>query len=149
MAATLTTLGMNQLLDAGVHGDTAVGTWYIGLIDNTGYTAYAEADTAAKITETANPPTTNGWQEATEYDEANRIAWSEGAASSGVTTGAGAAVFTISGTVTIRGAFLISNNTKGGTTGILLGMGDFAGTKSCADDDTLAVTVTLTLTDNS
>lgn len=58
------------------------------------------------------------------------------------------AVFTISSnSTTIGGAFVTTNNTKGGSTGTLYGGGAFsAGDKTIDDNDTLTVTVTLTAT---
>jgi hypothetical protein len=50
------------------------------------------------------------------------------------------------GTV-IGGAFVVTNNTKGGSTGTLYGGGAFsAGNKTLDDNDTLDVTITLTAT---
>jgi hypothetical protein len=56
-------------------------------------------------------------------------------------------VYTINGTTTVGGAFLISNNTKGGTTGILFSAADFAapGDRSVVSGDTLTVTYTFSL----
>jgi hypothetical protein len=142
------TEGMKQVLSDAYAAGTAAAL-YVGLVDDTGYTAYAAADTAAKITDTANPPTTNGWQECTSYDEATRPALTMGTPT-GTTTitisnSASKAAFTISATKTIRGAFIVTANTKAGTTGKLYGIGDFSASKNLVDDDVLQVTVTVTL----
>ncbi len=57
------------------------------------------------------------------------------------------AVFSINGTVTIAGAFLTSNNTKGGTTGILFSASDFQspGDRAVVSGDTLNVTYQFSL----
>jgi hypothetical protein len=57
------------------------------------------------------------------------------------------AVFSINGTATVGGAFLTSNNTKGGTTGILFSAGDFQspGDRSVVSGDTLNVTYQFSL----
>jgi hypothetical protein len=57
------------------------------------------------------------------------------------------AVFSINATTTVGGAFLISNNTKGGTTGVLFSAADFAapGDRAVVNGDTLNVTITLSV----
>lgn len=137
--------GLDDLLDKYLKGSTYTAAFFVGLIDNANFTAIAAGDTAAKINETANPPTTNGWQEATEYDEATREALVLGSVSGqSVNNSASKAEFTISATVTINGAFVVTNNTKGGTSGVLYGAASFTSPRAVEDDDTLLVTVTLT-----
>ena len=68
----VTTEGLNDLLDQYLTGSTYTAAWYVGLIDNASFTEVAADDTAAKIIETVNHPTTNDWQEDTSYDEATR-----------------------------------------------------------------------------
>jgi hypothetical protein len=52
-------------------------------------------------------------------------------------------VFTINSTVTIAGAFVTNNNTKGGTTGTLFSVGNFTvGDRPVVSGDTLNVTYT-------
>jgi hypothetical protein len=60
-----------------------------------------------------------GWTEITNYDEAARPAWDALASSGGVTTSDTPAEFTMDGDTDVAGAFLCTDNTKGGTTGIL------------------------------
>ena len=64
-----------------------------------------------------------------------------------ITNSASPASFSIDATATVGGAFLISNNTKSGSTGVLFSASDFAapGDRSVADGDTLAVTYTFSL----
>lgn len=129
----VTTVGKNDLLDKYLAGATYTATWYLGLISSTGYSAVAAGDTAASHA---------GWTEDVSYSNSNRPTPSFGAASGGskATT---ATTFNISGTATIKGCFLISNNTKSGTTGILFSAGLFSGgDKSVANGDTLNVTYT-------
>lgn len=85
--------------------------------------------------------------ESTAYSEANRQTFTPGTIASGsVDNSAAKAVFSINATAYLFGAFLIDNNTKGGTTGTLYGGGLFAspGSRQMASGDTLNVTVTLT-----
>jgi hypothetical protein len=64
-----------------------------------------------------------------------------------VTNSASPAVFNINGTTTVGGAFLTSENTKGGTTGTLFSAADFGspGDRSVVNSDTLSVTYTFSL----
>lgn len=129
----VTTVGKNDLLDKYLEGSSYTAAWYLGLIDNAGYTAVAAGDTAASH---------GGWTESTAYSEGTRPAPSWGAAAAG-SKASSATAFSINATATIKGAFLISNSTKGGTTGILYSAGLFtAGDKSVANGDTLNVTYT-------
>lgn len=109
------------------------------------YLYLQKADTAAKINTTVNFPTTNGWQEMTSYDESPRQTLTLGSVSSqSVSNTASKAVFTISATKTVAGAFLVTNSTKGGTSGIIMGAAFFSTARDVLDNDTLNVTVTLT-----
>lgn len=127
----VTTEGENKYLDATLKTGLTSPAWYIGLVDNDGFTAYAVGDTAAKIATTANPPTTNGWQELTAYTEATRQVWTPGSISAASVDNSGSpAAFTINATKVVRGAFLDSTNTKGGTSGVLLGEADFSAPQS-------------------
>jgi hypothetical protein len=64
-----------------------------------------------------------GFNEMTGYSEATRPAWTpNGAPASGaISNSSSPAAFSFNGTSRIFGAFLISNSTKGGTTGTLFG----------------------------
>lgn len=129
----VTTVGKNDLLNT-YFGATAKSTYYVGL---KGAGSAAAADTAASHA---------GWSEIAAYSEATRQALTVAAASAGsVTNSASKAVFTINGSATVAGAFLITNNTKSGTTGTLYSAGDFSGgSRSVQAGDTLSVTMTLT-----
>jgi hypothetical protein len=64
-----------------------------------------------------------------------------------ITNSSSVAVFSMNGTTVVGGAFLTSDNTKGGTTGILFSAGDFQspGDRSVVDGDTLNVTYQFSL----
>jgi hypothetical protein len=57
------------------------------------------------------------------------------------------ATFTINATVTVGGAFLTSDNTKGGTSGVLFSAADFEspGDRAVVSGDTVTVTYTFSL----
>lgn len=128
--------GLNYILDAGLSGGTPVTSWYIGLLSDS--PTVNAADTMASH---------SGWTEVTAYDEADRQAWTDGGVSGQSVSNTGSpADFTISTNGTdIGGAFLTSDNTKGGSTGTLYAAGAFsAGDKSLDDGDELSVTCTAT-----
>lgn len=133
------TEGLNDNLTQYFKGSSYTAAWYVGLINNAGFSALAAGDTAAQI------GGSNGWAEATTYSNSNRPTLTLGSASAGsIDNTASKAVFNINGTVTIYGAFVVSNSTKGGTSGKIYGEAAFSATRSLTSGDTLTVTVTLT-----
>lgn len=130
------TAGLNDSLDKHFKGSTYTAAWYVGI---TGATpSFAAGDTMGSH---------GGWTEVTAYDEATRPALTLGDVAAGsVDNSASKARFTVSTNGTaIGGAFITSNNTRGGGTGTLYGGGAFsAGNKTLDDGDTLDVTITLT-----
>jgi hypothetical protein len=138
----IVTEGMNKLLEVMFHGDTAVTTWYVGLINNTGFSALANTDVAAQISDDGS--LTNGWREFTAYDEATRGEWTEGTAAARSITNAVTVDFTINASGTVKGIFIVSTNTKSGTTGVLWSTAAFGSNVIVNDDDVLKITYTLT-----
>lgn len=139
------TEGLNNLLTNQFKGSAYTAAWYVGLIDNTGFSALNATDTAAKITTTTPSGGTNSWQENIGYSGGVRPTLTLGTASGGsIDNTASKAVFTASGTETIYGGFVVSSGTQGGTTGTIYGEAAFSATKSLTSGDTLTVTVTLT-----
>lgn len=125
--------GLNYMLDAGLSAGTPITTWYVGLKDTGNVVA---GDTMGSHA---------GWTENTTYSNAARPTWVDGGVSAkNVDNSASKAVFNINGTTTIYGAFLVSNNTKGGTTGTLYGGGNFSASRAVVNGDTLNVTVACT-----
>lgn len=133
----VTTAGKNDLLDKYLKGSAYTAAWFVGLIDLTSYSAIAAADTAASHA---------GWIEATAYSESTRPALTLGTVAAGsVDNSASKATFSINATKTIKGAFTISNSTKGGTTGTLYNAALFSGgDRAVNNGDTLAVQATYT-----
>lgn len=134
--------GLKDMNDKYFTGATYTAAWYIGL-----YGAAASNDPAAGDTAASHA----GWTEVTPYSNATRPACSFGAATTAdpsvITNSLSPAVFTINATDVVGGAFLISDNTKGGTTGVLFSASDFAapGDRSVASGDTINVTYTFSL----
>lgn len=123
--------GLNYLLDSALSGATVATSHYIGLFSNN-YTPIA-GTLITDLTEVN-----------AKYTEATRPAWTEaGAASQAITNSASPAAFTFNASETVYGAFLISNNTKGGTTGTLIAASKFSSSRAMLSTDVLNVTYTL------
>ena len=123
-------------------GSGYTATWYLGL-----YGAAATNNPAAGDTMASHA----GWTEVTAYSQATRPQAVFGTATTAdpsvISNSASVAVFSINGTTTVGGAFLTSDNTKGGTTGILFSAADFQspGDRAVVSGDTLNVTYTFSL----
>lgn len=127
--------GLDHVLNTVFHSGTQITTWYLGLFEGN-YTPAANV-TAATIASAST--------ECTAYDEATRPAFDEAAASSqSITNSANKAQFTFNATKTIYGAFLVSNSTKGSTSGTLFSAARFNAAKQVVDDDQLLLTYTFT-----
>jgi hypothetical protein len=128
----VTNEGLNNILDVQFHAVTQVTTWYIGLIDASGFSDLADSDTLASHA---------GWTEFTNYT-GNRQEWTEGAAAGGVMTNSTTVDFAILGSGTIAGMFLAS--VASGTAGKLWSTALFAGGDvSVSASQTLKVTYTI------
>lgn len=130
----VTTPGKNFLLDTVFAGVGYTASWFMGLVTATGFTAFAASDTMTSHA---------GWSESTNYSNANRVSLAFSAASGGSKSTAAGAVFNVNASDTIEGAFIATNNTKGGTTGTLYSAGAFSSARSVSGGDTLTVSATL------
>lgn len=132
----ITNEGKNELLDIMFSDGTQIAnnSWFIGLISNSGYSALAAADTMASHA---------GWTEFTGYSQATRVAWGAGNPSSQSITNSSPATFDINGSGTVKGIFVVSNSTKGGTTGKLWATALFSADVPVSNGDQLRVTYTV------
>jgi hypothetical protein len=134
----ITDVGIHYVLEVafrdGVAPDPAqIATWYAGLIDNASFTGVAAGDTSASHA---------GWIENQDYDEAARVTITFAAAATRKITAA--ISFTINDTITCKGLFIISVNTKGGTTGTLFSTALFASAPSLVAGNVLTANYSLT-----
>lgn len=135
-------VGLQDMNTQYFKGATYTAAWYIGL-----YGAASSNNPAAGDTMSSHL----GWVEITGYSNANRPTATFGTATTAdpsvIDNSASPASFSINATNTIGGAFLVSNNTKGGTTGILFSAADFQspGDRAVVSGDTLNVTYTFSL----
>jgi len=121
-------------------GSSYTAAWYLGLITGpSSGTSIAASDTLASHA---------GWTENTDYS-GNRKAVTFGTATTAdpsvIDNSGSVAVFNITGTATIAGAFLC--NAASGTSGVLFSASDFQapGDRSVVSGDTLNVTYTFSL----
>ena len=133
-------VGLQHILDIlFVSATSQIDPWYVGLLDDS--PTPAAGDTMGAH---------GGWTEFQTYSEGTRQTYVDVRAAQTVSNTASKAVFTISGdTQIIAGAFITSDNTKGGGGGTLLCAVAFSGGDKSADtNDILEVTYTLTAIDD-
>lgn len=134
-------VGLQYMAGTALTSTTQITTWYIGLYGAGASNTPAAGDTMASHA---------GWTEVTPY-AGNRptatFAAATNANPSVVTNTASPASFSINATQTVGGAFLVSNNTAGGSTGTLFSAADFQspGDRSVVSGDTLNVTYQFSL----
>lgn len=126
--------GKNKLLDVMFNNVSAISTWYIGLMDASGFTAAPVTDTMSSHA---------GWTEFTAYTEAVRQTWSVGSAASQQITNAAPATFNINSSGSVRGIFVSSSSTKSGTTGTLWASALFSAAVPVANTDQIKITYTV------
>ena len=123
-------------------GSGYTAAWYIGVYGAASSNNPAAGDTASSHA---------GWTEVTDYSEGTRPAATFGTATTAdpsvISNSASPAEFTMSGTTTVGGAFLISDDTKGGTSGTLFSASDFQspGDRSVISGDIIKVTYQFSL----
>ena len=135
-------VGLKDMNDKYFSGSGYTAAWYIGL-----YGAAASNNPAASDTMSSHA----GWTEVTDYTQSTRPAASFGAATTAdpsvINNSGSPAQFSINNTVTVGGAFLTSDDTKGGTSGILFSASDFQspGDRAVVSGDTINVTYEFSL----
>jgi hypothetical protein len=141
-------VGLQDMNTQYFKGVSYSAAWYIGLITGpAASTTISAGDTMSSHGATG----AGGWTENTGYSNANRPTATFGTATTAdpsvIDNSASPASFSINATSTIAGAFLVNNNTKGGTTGTLFSAADFQspGDRSVVSGDTLNVTYTFSL----
>lgn len=135
-------VGLADMNDNYFSGSGYTAAWYLGL-----YGAASSNDPAAGDTMASHA----GWTEVTDYSQSTRPVCTFGSATvadpSVIDNSGSVAVFSINNTVTVGGAFLTSDDTKGGSSGILFSAADFQspGDRNVVSGDTLNVTYQFSL----
>jgi hypothetical protein len=134
--------GLAYMNDSALGGGSQITTWYLGLYGAASSNNPAAGDTMASHA---------GWTEVTDYSEATRPAATFAAATTAdpsvITNVAAPSTFSINGTTVVGGAFLTSDDTKGGTTGTLFSAADFQapGDRSVVSGDSILLTYQFSL----
>jgi hypothetical protein len=130
--------GRDYILNAALNAGSQFDDWFIGLYS--GNYPPVVGDTAATFPASATEITT-------AYDEATRQPLVPGALSSGLYANTSSpAIFTFNATTIVRGGFISSAATKGGTTGVLLSAVLSTTPKTVGDTEALRVYAGLSLT---
>jgi hypothetical protein len=145
----VTTTGKNYLLNIMLGTTAKAPTWFMGLIVANGYSNILASDTMASHA---------GWIESGQqgtgigprYNTAGStvlrptITFATGA-SSGAITSSNSVAFNITSNGTCKGAFIVDNSTKAGTTGVLYSAGLFpTGDRILVNGDILRISYTAT-----
>lgn len=127
---------LNDILNVYYAVGSQTSAFCVGMVDNAGFSAFAAGDTMASH---------SGWVENTACSNANRPTWSPGAASAQSIVNSSAAVFNMTppSGATIKGFFLASNNTLGGTSGNLAATAALSSVQPVSNGDTLKVFYTI------
>ena len=133
--------GLNHILDSTLSGAAQLSSWYIGIYKNN-YTVLS-TDSASNIASAASEVVAT-----TDVAETVREIWTDaGASGKAITNSASPASYTANASISVYGAFLISNNTIGGATGTLMAGAKFTAVRNLAATDVLNVTYTFNIAD--
>lgn len=138
---------LTVFLDILYRNQTPASALYMGLVDNSGFTAFAAGDTMAVSGHT-------GWTEiaaGTGYTTtgSNRLAWSASAAASKAISNSSTVNFPMLGTYTVKGAFLTNLISSTGTSPTYYIAAEAAfsgGNQTVNNGDTLKITYTVNAT---
>lgn len=137
-------VGLQDMNTQYFKGVSYSAAWYIGLVQGpaSGNT-YAAGDTLASHI---------GWTEDTNYSGGNRATATFGTATTAdpsvIDNSGSVAVFSITGTTTVAGAFLTKTQSNSSTSGLLFSVSNFTGgDRAVINGDTLNVTYQFSLAD--
>jgi hypothetical protein len=133
----LTDAGLTDVWSVYLNGGTQKTSWYLGLIAESGFVEVDPGDTMSSHA---------GWSEYTGYNEAARVELTGKVVAERLFTHTTPGAFTFGSTASIRGVFVVSNSTKGGSTGILLATALYSAARSVQGGRTLQLTYALDLT---
>jgi hypothetical protein len=128
----VTAEGLDDMLNEALLAGGAGRVYYVGLFEGTHIPV--DGDTHA----------VPGFTEVTVYTPAARVAWTGVAGSKQINNSAAKAVFTLTGSKTVTGAFLASTATQGpGAGNILFASSRFSAARAVIATDVLNITYTL------
>jgi hypothetical protein len=122
--------GVDDMLTKYFKDGVSSPAWYLGLISNSGFTGVSADDTMSSH---------SGWTELTAYSQSTRPQWNPASAGGGIILSAAGGAFTFTSNAVIVGVFLVSNSTKGGTSGVLWSTALYATPRSVIAGQTLTL----------
>lgn len=131
-AATLE--GLTAILQDFFAAGTQKTQWFLGLINGSGYTGVSASDTMSSHA---------GWTELTSYTSGTRPQWTPLSAASGIIANTSQVTLTITSACTVKGFFVVSNSTKGASTGVLWATALFATARTLSAGNGLRLTYTV------
>jgi len=140
----VTNQGLQDMNNKYFKGSAYTAAWYLGLVNASPTPTYAAADTMASHA---------GWSETVDYSGSNRGTVNFGtpttANPSVVNNTASQTSFSITGTVTVAGAFLTATQDNLTNTGVLFSVAAFEspGNRSVVNGDTLNISYEFSLAD--
>ena len=138
----VTNQGLQDMNTKYFKGSAYTAAWYLGLVNASPTPSYAAGDTMASHA---------GWVETTAYSGSTRGTVTFGTATTAspsvIDNSSSQASFSITGTVTVAGAFLTATQDNSTNTGVLFSVAAFEapGDRSVVSGDTLTVTYTFSL----
>lgn len=132
----ITNEGKNKIFNVMFNDATPIAnnSWFIGLVNQSSFSAFAPGDTMASHA---------GWAEFIAYSQANRVAWGSVSSTAQSVSNTTPATFDFTGTGTIHGLFIVSNSTKNGSSGTLWSTAAFANDIDVVNSDQLKLTYTV------
>jgi len=131
-------VALQHLINTGILTATQVSKWYVAPTAAT--PVVAAADTMGGH---------SGWTEFTGYSQTVRQSWTGARSGQVISNAAALASMAITTTGTLGGAFIVSDSTKGGATGVLFCGGANTGSnRSVSSGDTVTVRYSFTAADD-
>ncbi len=127
--------GIEYILRGALLSGTPITSWSVAIFEGN----YTPTTSVTAVTVTAAST------ECVSYSGTTRVGWTGAYAAGTADNSASKAEFTMTADKTVYGAFLVSNNTKGGNTGTLLSIARFNSPKSLETTDILRITAGITL----
>jgi hypothetical protein len=137
-------VGLQDMNSKYFKGSGYTAAWYLGLVNASPSPTFAAGDTMASHA---------GWVETTDYSGSNRATVNFGTATTAdpsvIDNDSSQASFSITGTVTVAGAFLTATQNKTTNTGVLFSVAAFEspGDRSVVNGDVLNVKYEFSLAD--
>ena len=128
---------LNDILNVYFNAGSQSTAFYIGMVDNVGFSAFAATDTMASH---------SGWTENTATSNTSRPAWTPAAAASQSISNPAAWVIMMNASATIKGFFMTTSNTLGGTSGNLDATASLPAPQPCNAGDVLKGTYAINAT---